>query len=73
MGKIINFTELLDKIDNKYKMVIVASKRARQLNLGAEKKAEITMKKMTTMALYEIVNNKIKIYDGKEEKKSKVE
>ncbi|MEK6646381.1 MAG: DNA-directed RNA polymerase subunit omega [Candidatus Firestonebacteria bacterium] len=55
--------KLLDKIENKYKMVIIASKRARQLNTGSQKKMESPYRKTINIALEEILAGKIKYTD----------
>ncbi|NOX97659.1 MAG: DNA-directed RNA polymerase subunit omega [Nitrospirae bacterium] len=46
-------------IDNVYKLVIVASKRVRQLNEGSPKLVETNSGKATTIALEEIAVGKI--------------
>ncbi len=46
-------------IDNVYKLVIVASKRVRQLNEGSPKLVETNSRKATTIALEEIAVGKI--------------
>ena len=58
--------ELLDKVDNRYKLVIATSKRARQLANGD---APLTNKKEAspvTLAAVEISEGKVYVEDGKE-------
>jgi DNA-directed RNA polymerase subunit omega len=49
----------LDKISNRYLLVVLASKRARQLNRGAIAQVETRHKKSTSTALEEIAHGKI--------------
>ena len=49
----------LDKISNRYLLVVLASKRARQLNRGAAAQVESRHKKSTSTALEEIAHGKI--------------
>jgi DNA-directed RNA polymerase subunit omega len=49
----------LDKISNRYLLVVLASKRARQLNRGATAQVETKHKKSTSTALEEIAHGKI--------------
>ncbi|WP_196594626.1 DNA-directed RNA polymerase subunit omega [Pectinatus sottacetonis] len=51
--------ELMPKVDSKYTLVVLASKRARQLLDGAKVKAEKTSTKNVTNALEEVAENKI--------------
>lgn len=55
----INMEKLRANIDNVYKLVIVASKRVRQLNEGSPKLVETNSGKPTTIALEEIAAGKI--------------
>lgn len=56
--------EMMDKVDSRYTLVVVAAKRARQLTEAAQKQeaedASETMGKPVTAALYEMVQGKIK-------------
>ncbi len=45
---------LLNKVDNKYSLVVIAAKRARQLVDGYEKQIEIDSKNPVTIAINEI-------------------
>jgi DNA-directed RNA polymerase subunit omega len=49
----------LDKISNRYLLVVLASKRARQLNRGAVARVETRHKKPTSTALEEIAAAKV--------------
>jgi DNA-directed RNA polymerase subunit omega len=62
----VSIENLLDKTDNSiYKLVILASKRALELNEGSPKLVETERKKIATVALEEIREGKI----GMKEKK----
>lgn len=49
----------LQKVWNRYLLVVVASKRARQLNRGAAPQVESKHKKCTSVALEELAQAKI--------------
>ncbi|HVQ77808.1 MAG TPA: DNA-directed RNA polymerase subunit omega [Candidatus Binatia bacterium] len=49
----------LNKASNRYLLVVLAAKRARQLNRGATPQIETRHKKPTSMALEEIAEGKI--------------
>jgi len=51
--------DCLDYVDNRFELVLVASKRARQLSMGAEALVELENDKPTVLALREIAENKI--------------
>lgn len=53
-------------IDSRYRLVIAAAKRARQLMEGASPKVEKRYLKETTTALQEIVEKKLYIVSGEE-------
>ncbi|MHB1605552.1 MAG: DNA-directed RNA polymerase subunit omega [Leptospirales bacterium] len=55
-----------DMIDSRYRLVIAAAKRARQLMEGVPPKVEVRYQKETTTALQEIVSKKIYILMGDE-------
>jgi len=50
---------LLEKVDSRYTLVVVTSKRARQLVDGAPKLAKCSSDKPVTIAINEIDENKI--------------
>lgn len=56
---------LLDKTGSIYKLVILASKRALELNEGSPKLVETDSKKVSTIALDEIRDGKIRIKEKK--------
>jgi DNA-directed RNA polymerase subunit omega len=51
--------DCLDYVENRFELVLVASKRARQLSMGAEPLVELENDKPTVLALREIAENKI--------------
>jgi len=63
--------ELMDKAGGRYKLVVLAFRRAAELNAGAAKLVKSDSKKVTTIALEEITQGKIfvKPADSKEAKK----
>lgn len=50
---------LLDKVDSRYTLVVVTSKRARQLVDGAPRLSKCSSDKPVTIAINEIDDNKI--------------
>lgn len=53
--------ELLEKVDNRYELVIATSKRARQIASGSEKLTDKNDEKPVTIAADEIAEGKVKI------------
>jgi len=53
-------------VDSRYRIVAVASQRARQLAEGAKPAVETRYTKPTTIALQEFYNNKLEFLTGKE-------
>lgn len=53
--------DCLDKVENRFQLVLLASRRAHQLALGAETKLPPTQEKVTVMALREIAEELITI------------
>ncbi|MCI0547296.1 MAG: DNA-directed RNA polymerase subunit omega [Candidatus Rokubacteria bacterium] len=49
----------LDKVSNRYLLVVLAAKRARQLNRGASAHIETKHRKPTSTALEEIAQGKV--------------
>jgi DNA-directed RNA polymerase subunit omega len=49
----------LEKVSNRYLLVVLAAKRARQLNRGAQAQLESKHKKPTSVALEEIADAKV--------------
>lgn len=70
----IRLDDLLKTTESVYKLVILASKRALELNDGQPKLVEVSSEKLSTVALEEIAQGKVtyKTKVGKD-KKSKAE
>ena len=51
--------DCLDNVENRFELVLVAAKRARQLSMGADPLVELENDKPTVLALREIAENKI--------------
>lgn len=49
----------LQQISNRYLLVVLAAKRARQLNRGAQPQVESRRRKPTSLALEEIAESKV--------------
>jgi DNA-directed RNA polymerase subunit omega len=49
----------LDKVSNRYLLVVLAAKRARQLNRGAAARVETRHKKPTSTSMEEIAGSKV--------------
>ena len=58
---------ILDTYPNKYKLVILASQRARQLNMGAHRLIDTKLRKETNVALMEVLLGKVKTLEGGED------
>lgn len=54
------------KIDSRYRLVIIASQRGRELYLGAKPRISEKTKKITTTAILESITNKIEFITGRE-------
>lgn len=52
------------EIDSRYRLVVIAAQRARELSLGAASKIQTKMKKVTTTALLEAVGGNIEFLTG---------
>jgi DNA-directed RNA polymerase subunit omega len=52
----ITVEDCLDNVDNRFQLVLVATRRARQLSLGAEPLVEVENDKPTVLALREIAD-----------------
>ncbi len=64
--------DLLDKVDSRYKLVILSSRRAGELNNGGQRLIDINPKtKISTIALEEIREGRISYKKAKEGKESK--
>jgi DNA-directed RNA polymerase subunit omega len=63
-------SELLEKIgDNRYSLIIMASRRARQIAAGAEKLVDTDSTSPVTIAAEEIAAGKVKAVSDEEETK----
>ena len=60
-------SELLTKVDDRYRLVIVTSKRARQLANGAEPLTDKEEPSVVTLAAQEIAEGKVRILEENEE------
>lgn len=61
-----SIVDLLKKVDNRYSLVIVTSKRARQLIDGSEPTVKIDSKKPLTVAINEVNDGAISFEQIKE-------
>ena len=59
------------KIDSRYRFVIAASKRVRQLHNGAMPKIAIHAKKLTTVAIEEILSGSLCVLSGEDAVKAR--
>lgn len=61
-------SELLEKVgDNRYSLVIMTAKRARQLANGAPAKTDVKERSVVTVAANEIAEGKVKKIEDSEE------
>lgn len=65
--------ELLDHAENRFALVIAASKRAREIADGDEVLTEVKEEAPVTLAANEINEGKIKIYSNKNDLKENIE
>jgi DNA-directed RNA polymerase subunit omega len=61
------------KIDNRYRLVIAAAKRARMLFQGAQTRIASKAKKLTTLSLEEVLSDSVRILTGEAAIKAKEE
>ncbi|MBE5813084.1 MAG: DNA-directed RNA polymerase subunit omega [Clostridiales bacterium] len=54
-----SITDLLEKVDSRYTLVIETAKRARQIVEGDEPMVECESKNPVTIAAYEVVEDKV--------------
>ncbi len=52
------------KIDSRYRLVVIAAQRARELSLGTTPKLQTKAKKVTTTSLLETITEKIEFLTG---------
>lgn len=62
-----NLESLLDKVDSKFSLITMVTKRVRQLNSGWEPLVENNDYKPVSLALREIEAGKIKMRSGSED------
>jgi DNA-directed RNA polymerase omega subunit len=61
------------KIDGKYRLVAIASQRAKELSMGAKPKIQTKLKKVTSIAIEEAVDNVLDFLTGEEARIAKEE
>lgn len=62
-----------NKIDGRFRLIAIASQRAKELALGVQPKVKTKSKKITTIAIEEAMNNTIEFLTGEDAKKAKEE
>jgi len=62
-----------NKIDGRYRLVMIAAQRAKELSFGAKPKIQTKARKVTTIAIEEAVDNKLEFLVGEEAKTAKEE
>ncbi|OGW38860.1 MAG: DNA-directed RNA polymerase subunit omega [Nitrospirae bacterium RBG_13_39_12] len=60
-------------IDSKFRIIAIASQRAKELSVGAKPKVKTKAKKVTTISLEETLSNTIEFLIGDQAKKAKEE
>jgi DNA-directed RNA polymerase subunit omega len=60
----------LEQISNRYVLVVLAAKRSRQLNRGAQPQVETKRRKWTSVALEEVIAGKIQPKKAEEAEKA---
>ena len=66
-------SELLKKVEDRYELVVITSKRARQLADGAEPFTDKKESSKVTLAAQEIAEGKVKMINVEEEKEKERE
>lgn len=61
------------KIDSKYRLVSIASQRAKELSLGTKPKIQTKSRKVTSIAIEEALSNSLEILTGEEARIAKEE
>lgn len=61
------------KIDGRYRLVMIASQRAKELSLGAKPKVQTKAKKITTIAIEEAIDGKLEFLVGEDARKAREE
>jgi DNA-directed RNA polymerase subunit omega len=62
-----------NKIDGRYRVVAIASQRAKELSLGVTPKIKTKSKKITSIAIEETISSSIEFLTGEQAKKAKEE
>ena len=62
-----------EKIDGKYRLVAIASQRAKSLSLGAKSKVQTKARKITTIAIEEAAENTLEFVTGEEARQAREE
>ena len=62
-----------NKIDGKYRLVAIASQRAKSLSLGAKPKVQTKSRKITTIAIEEAAKGLLEFITGEEARKAREE
>jgi DNA-directed RNA polymerase subunit omega len=62
-----------NKIDGKYRLVAIASQRAKDLSLGSKPKIQTKSKKVTSVAIEESISDVLEFLTGEEAVKAKEE
>ncbi|MEW6163071.1 MAG: DNA-directed RNA polymerase subunit omega [Nitrospirota bacterium] len=62
-----------NKIDGRYRIVAIASQRAKELFLGAKPKVKTRAKEVTTQALEETISNAVEFLTGEKAREAKEE
>lgn len=60
----------LEQISNRYVLVVLAAKRSRQLNRGAQPQVETKRRKWTSVALEEVIAGKVQLKKPEEVEKT---
>jgi len=58
------------KIDGKYRLVAIATQRAKELSMGAKPKVQTKAKKVTTIAIEEAISGTLEFLVGEEARKA---
>jgi len=61
------------KIDGRYRLVMIAAQRAKELSLGSKPKVQTKAKKVTTVAIEEAAKGELEFLVGEDARKAKEE
>jgi DNA-directed RNA polymerase subunit omega len=62
-----------NKIDSRFRVIAIASQRAKELAVGAQTKVKTKSKKVSTVALEETITNTVEFLTGEDAKKAREE